>query len=445
MAEAASGALTANVQLANALAQLVPSLFGKKGGTQTVTTGGSTATQQTILDPEAVNALMKQLLEGSGLQGTGKPGLSTVASAQKRAGLYNSSTGNQIINDLLSRITAEVAIAGAPKVTTTSPTSQVTKGVGSQQGMLGGTGTLLGLGALVLGSKSGRKKLEELYGDIFGKSIASDISGADAADLAAGVGMRSFPSISSGFFPELESVFGASSGFNSSALDTFADFGSAEDFSSFGAGAVGATADVFGGAAGGFDPSALDTFGDFGDVSGGFGGSVPILGPLLNLASGNVKGAAGSAAGGAIGSAIFPGVGTAIGSFLGNTISKACFITTAVCEYAGKPDDCHELQVLRDFRDTWMKLHHPDKIDQYYKEAPGIVDAIKKRTDAALIFKIFDHDYIKPAVRAIEAENPREAYYIYTRLFNLAKSFLPVRKYNYNLSNTSTSAEGVNS
>ena len=31
-----------------------------------------------------------------------------------------------------------------------------------------------------------------------------------------------------------------------------------------------------------------------------------------------------------------------------------CFITTAVCAYLGKPDDCDELNKLRNFRDTWL-------------------------------------------------------------------------------------------
>ena len=31
-----------------------------------------------------------------------------------------------------------------------------------------------------------------------------------------------------------------------------------------------------------------------------------------------------------------------------------CFITTAVCKYLGKPDDCFELTALRDFRDNWL-------------------------------------------------------------------------------------------
>ena len=31
-----------------------------------------------------------------------------------------------------------------------------------------------------------------------------------------------------------------------------------------------------------------------------------------------------------------------------------CYITTAVCEFYGKPDDCHELTQFRKFRDEWL-------------------------------------------------------------------------------------------
>ena len=33
---------------------------------------------------------------------------------------------------------------------------------------------------------------------------------------------------------------------------------------------------------------------------------------------------------------------------------KGCFLTTAVCEYLGKADDCEELTTLRAYRDEWL-------------------------------------------------------------------------------------------
>jgi hypothetical protein len=51
-----------------------------------------------------------------------------------------------------------------------------------------------------------------------------------------------------------------------------------------------------------------------------------------------------------------------------------CFLTTACCEYKGLPDDCEELTILRQFRDTFVPR---ELIDIYYKIAPAIVERIK--------------------------------------------------------------------
>ena len=51
-----------------------------------------------------------------------------------------------------------------------------------------------------------------------------------------------------------------------------------------------------------------------------------------------------------------------------------CFLTTAACHYRGLPDDCHELQTLRSFRDRYL-AHIPggaELIERYYEVAPAI-------------------------------------------------------------------------
>ena len=51
-----------------------------------------------------------------------------------------------------------------------------------------------------------------------------------------------------------------------------------------------------------------------------------------------------------------------------------CFITTAVCQELGKPDDCEELTAFRAFRDGYLRSQ-PDGealIREYYNIAPGI-------------------------------------------------------------------------
>ena len=60
------------------------------------------------------------------------------------------------------------------------------------------------------------------------------------------------------------------------------------------------------------------------------------------------------------------------GASKGTTTSAAggCYLTTACCEYKGLPDDCEELTVLREFRDTYVPAV---LVVEYYKDAPSIV------------------------------------------------------------------------
>lgn len=53
---------------------------------------------------------------------------------------------------------------------------------------------------------------------------------------------------------------------------------------------------------------------------------------------------------------------------------KGCFITTAVCEFRGLPDNCAELECLRDFRDGYMQSFRQgrDMVAEYYAVAPAI-------------------------------------------------------------------------
>ena len=68
---------------------------------------------------------------------------------------------------------------------------------------------------------------------------------------------------------------------------------------------------------------------------------------------------------------------------------KNCFLTTACVEYAGLSDDCRELQMMRKFRDEYIRFL-PDGdtlIRDYYQIAPLIVEHIKSESDASTTFK----------------------------------------------------------
>ena len=77
---------------------------------------------------------------------------------------------------------------------------------------------------------------------------------------------------------------------------------------------------------------------------------------------------------------------------------KLCFITTAVCEAEGKPDDCEELTAFRAFRDDWL-LHFPEGkklVEEYYNIAPGIVICIDLCSDREQRYAALRRDDLGP-------------------------------------------------
>jgi len=69
--------------------------------------------------------------------------------------------------------------------------------------------------------------------------------------------------------------------------------------------------------------------------------------------------------------------------------SSGCYITTAMCNYLGKKDDCYELTMLRGFRDNWLyyQIDGERLIQEYYKYAPIIVDRINNASDKESTYK----------------------------------------------------------
>jgi len=101
--------------------------------------------------------------------------------------------------------------------------------------------------------------------------------------------------------------------------------------------------------------------------------------------------------------------------------SKKCFITTAAVEYAGQADDGDILETLRNFRDSWVAEHAPMDIVRYYKEAPAIVECLKKQARSEETFKLMYEHYILAAVREIRNGQYAAAYQTYRNLFNYAR------------------------
>lgn len=83
---------------------------------------------------------------------------------------------------------------------------------------------------------------------------------------------------------------------------------------------------------------------------------------------------------------------------------RLCFITTAVCEAEGKPDDCAELTAFRGFRDGWL-ANEPDGpalTEEYYRVAPLIVRSIDVCDDRARVYRKIRRDWLEPCYQALQ-------------------------------------------
>ena len=91
--------------------------------------------------------------------------------------------------------------------------------------------------------------------------------------------------------------------------------------------------------------------------------------------------------------------------------SSGCFVTTACVQAKGLGDDCEELQVIRAFRDTYLKFRPDGKqmIAEYYALAPRILKAIDRLPDAEQVYSRLYVDLVKPVFQLILAGRPEDA------------------------------------
>lgn len=85
---------------------------------------------------------------------------------------------------------------------------------------------------------------------------------------------------------------------------------------------------------------------------------------------------------------------------------RGCFITTALCEMRGLPDDCRELTVLRGYRDDIL-LGTPEGrllVEDYYRIAPGLVPLVREPRVAAKVW-----DSIQRTISLIEEGKSEDA------------------------------------
>ena len=102
---------------------------------------------------------------------------------------------------------------------------------------------------------------------------------------------------------------------------------------------------------------------------------------------------------------------------------KLCYITTAVCESLGKSDDCYELKLLRNYRDTYLLNSDEgyEIVEQYYNVAPTIVNRINKNSDSSSIYAGIFEEYINPCIRFIEDDKKEECKELYSDMVNSLK------------------------
>ena len=92
-----------------------------------------------------------------------------------------------------------------------------------------------------------------------------------------------------------------------------------------------------------------------------------------------------------------------------------CFVTTAVCEFMGRPDDCAMLTDFRAFRDGYLRSRPGGEAEilEYYDIAPGIVIRIDHCEDRAKIYPALYRRYLAPCHEALKAGDDARCHSIY--------------------------------
>lgn len=246
------------------LLQGVSSVAGLLAPRNTSTkTSGGTRTQTSGLDitQEGRMKLIQDILGGTS-------GLASVAGGQRAAGLFNSSTNQMLVNDLVDRASASVDRDTARTTTTTveSPTTQLM----SQAPQVG-----LGTAAALAGGAYGAKKLYDVIAG--GADVAS--AGSSLAGALASPGSDVLGSIAS------------------SNMGNFSNF---LNFTGSSAGGADLLGNSF---------SGMDFLGSKSAAAG-----APWVSMGMDVLNGDVEGALGTGAGFMLGNMIMPGIGGPIGS-----------------------------------------------------------------------------------------------------------------------------------
>ncbi|MBQ7668320.1 MAG: hypothetical protein IJS47_03240 [Clostridia bacterium] len=91
---------------------------------------------------------------------------------------------------------------------------------------------------------------------------------------------------------------------------------------------------------------------------------------------------------------------------------QECFISTACIRNKGLSDNCYELNLLREYRDKYLRTFEVgrDDVQKYYMTAPYVVAAIDKRPDKNEIYDKIYTELVQPCVKLIEDHKYAEAH-----------------------------------
>ena len=94
---------------------------------------------------------------------------------------------------------------------------------------------------------------------------------------------------------------------------------------------------------------------------------------------------------------------------------KLCYVTTAVCRNLSKGEDCEELRLIKEFRDSYLSSTKEGRtlIEEYYDIAPTLVKRLDKDADSHAKYLWLWNTYLAPCIGYIKAglqEECRETY-----------------------------------
>lgn len=103
-----------------------------------------------------------------------------------------------------------------------------------------------------------------------------------------------------------------------------------------------------------------------------------------------------------------------------------CFISTVICEYLGKSDDCAELNILRNYRDNWLRNQPEGQqlIVEYYNNAPLIVSRLKASDNYESHCQYLWDNYLQPCIYFVENKQYESCKKLYIEMYHYIETEL---------------------